>query len=286
MWLLSQVIGREVRTKDGVGIGRLADLTVRLGDDTGPHMVQRLLVERDRAPSLLVPWVAVYRVRTTDVETCYGTEELTACKVTSGADALLADEIMLARDVLDTQIVDVVGQRLARVADVVLARAPGGRLNLVGVEVGFGGVLRRLGLRRQASRAGEDAVAWTDVHLTSDRGHAVQLAAPRSAVHHLDVRGLAALIATLDTESATEVLAAREPGVAAGAVGIVDPVVAERLLRAMEDDDAAEIVAAMPDAHAARWRTRLARAPALLERRLEHTRVWPRRRRHADRSTS
>ena len=286
MWLFSQVIGREVRTVDGVAIGRLADLTVRLGDDTGPHSVERLLVDRSHAPSLMVPWAAVRRVRSDDVETVCSTEELTVLTVTSVGDALLEDEISLGRDVLDTQIVDVVGQRLARVADVVLARTPEGHLNLVGVEVGFGGVLRRLGLRRQAARAGEDAVAWSDVHLTSDRGHAVQLASPRSAVHHLDVRGLAALIASLDTESATEVLAARTPSVAADAVRIVEPVVAERLLRAMDEDDAAEIVAAMPEDHAAGWRTRLGRAPALLERRLEHTRVWPRRRRHADRPTS
>ena len=90
---------------------------------------------------------------------------------------------------IDTQIVDVVGQRLARVADVVLTRTADDRLELVGAEVGFGGVLRRLGLRRLAARDGEDCVAWTDLHLTSERGHAVQLATPRSAVHHLDAAG-------------------------------------------------------------------------------------------------
>ena len=59
-------------------------------------------------------------------------------EVTSAAEALASDEILLKRDVLDTQIVDVVGQRLARVADVLLARTAGGRLEALGVEVGFG----------------------------------------------------------------------------------------------------------------------------------------------------
>ena len=120
-------------------------------------------------------------------------------------------------------------------------------------------MLRRLGLRRLAARAGEDAVAWTDLHLTSDRGHAVQLATPRSAVHHLDARGLAGLVSRLDTESAAEVLAARGPGVAAEVIRASHPVVGERVLRAMPDTDAAEIVDAMPADHAARWRDRLAR---------------------------
>ena len=167
------------------------------------------------------------------------------------------------RDVLDTQIVDVVGQRLARVADVVLARTADNRLELVGVEVGFAGVLRRLGLHRLAARTGEDAVAWTDLHLTSERGHAVQLATPRSAVHHLDARGLAALVSRLDTESAAEVLATKGPGVAADVVRAAHPNVGERVLRALPDAHAAQIVAAMPAEHAARWQGRL--APGFLD---------------------
>ena len=76
-------------------------------------------------------------------------------------------------------------------------------------------------------------MAWTDLHLTSERGHAVQLATPRSAVHHLDARGLAALVSHLDTESAAEVLAVKAPGVAAEVVRAAHPSVAERVLRAL-----------------------------------------------------
>lgn len=241
---------------------------------------------RRRAPDLLVPWAVVGSFRPREVRLAPDAVDVMAYAVTSITDALTDDEILLGRDVLDTQIVDVVGQRLARVGDVVLARASGGRIDLVGVEVGFGGVLRRLGLRKQAARAGEDAVAWTDLHLTSERGHDVQLASPRSAVHHLDARGLASLIGRLGTDSATEVLAARTPDLAAEAVRSLDPVVAERLLRSMPESDAAEIVAAMPPEHAASWRARLGRAPALLARRLVRIRVSPHRRRSQDRRAS
>ena len=57
------------------------------------------------------------------------------------------------------------------------------------MDVGVGGVLRRLGLGTLAARAGENLIAFGDVHLASERGHVVQLGAPRSAVHHLDARG-------------------------------------------------------------------------------------------------
>jgi hypothetical protein len=257
--------------------GRLADLTVRLDEHAGPHLVERLLVQRHRAPDLLVPWAAIESFENTCV-LVRDTDDLTTFAITSTIDALDDDEILLVRDVLDTQIVDLVGQRLARVPDVVLTRIADDRLELVGAEVGFGGVVRRLGLRRLAARDGEDCVAWTDLHLTPERGHAVQLATPRSAVHHLDAVALAALVSRLDTESAAEVLAARGSHVAADVVRAADPAVGERMLSAMPDADATKILAAMPPEHATRWRARLAHSPALLGRRFIRSRVWPRRR--------
>ena len=277
MLSLSRVTGQDVLGPDGRPLGRLADLTVQLGEQAGPHLVERLLVRRHRAQDLLMPWAAIESFQHSGV-LALGTDDPTAFAITSTTDALGDDEILLVRDVLDTQMIDVVGQRLARVADVVLTRTADDRLELVGVEVGFGGVLRRLGLRRLAARDDEDVVAWTDLHLTSDRGHAVQLATPRSAVHHLDAAGLAALVSRLDTESAAEVLAATEPRVAADVVRAAHPFVGERVLRAMPDADAATIMAAMPAEHATRWRDRLAHSPAFLGRHFIRSRVWPRRR--------
>ncbi|MGE5693819.1 MAG: PRC-barrel domain-containing protein [Candidatus Sericytochromatia bacterium] len=272
---LSRLIGRDVRASDGEVVGTLRDLTARLGTPAGPHLVQRILV-RDGALELLIPWTAVEKFRHTDIALAPG--ELSRFRST----ALDDDEIFLVRDVLDTQIIDVVGHRLARVADVVLARSADNRLELVGVEVGFAGVLRRLGLQRVAARAPKDAVSWNDLHLTSERGHAVQLATPRSAVHYLDARGLAALVSRLDTESAAEVLTTREPNVAAEVVRIAHPVVVERVLRAVPGTHAKRIVSAMPAEHASHWRSRLAQAPRRLFLR---SGVWPRRR-HLPRRTT
>ena len=276
--LLSRMTGQDVLGPDGRVSGRLADLTVRLDGQARPHLVERLLVRRHRAADLLVPWAAIESFENTCV-LIRDTDDLTAFAITSTTDALGGDEIRLVRDVLDTQIVDLVGQRLARVADVVLTRTADDRLELVGAEVGFGGVVRRLGLRRLTARDGEDCVAWTDLHLTSERGHAVQLATPRSAVHHLDAAGLAALVSKLDTESAAEVLTVRGSRVAADVVRAAHPEVGERMLRAMPETDATQILAAMPPQHATRWRARLAHSPALLGRRFIRSRVWPRPRR-------
>lgn len=265
LWI-TRITGQQVLDADGLLVGRVADLSVELDHVSEPRVVQRLLIGRRHAPDLLVPWKAVADFGRYCVLLKAGHDA--AGQVDLDDQGLRADEILLLRDVLDTQVVDVVGQRLARVSDVALTRAADGRLELVGAEVGFGGVLRRLGLHRLATRAGEDVVDWADLHLTSERGHTVQLNSPRSAVHHLDESGLAALVDRLDVESAADVLAATKPMVAAGVIHAWDPAVSEQVLRAMPGADSADIVAAMPAAHAKRWRARLARTPRRPGRRL------------------
>ncbi|MCB0937781.1 MAG: magnesium transporter [Mycobacterium sp.] len=276
MLFLSRVTGQDVLGPDGRVIGRLVDLTADLVEDSGPHLVDRVVVKRGRGALLLLPWESVANVGRDQLVLGVDAAGTDRYVVDDLAEALADQEILLVRDVLDTQIVDVVGQRLARVADVVLTPTPDGHLELIGVEVGFGGVLRRLHL--PVLRSGEDVVVWADLHLTSERGHAVQLATPRAAVHHLDARGLAELVSRVDTESATEILATRNPEVAAEVVRVAHPTVGERVLRAMPAALATRIVAAMPAEHAGRWRATLQHMPALRGRRLLRSHVWPRRR--------
>nr|WP_090343103.1 magnesium transporter [Mycolicibacterium malmesburyense]CRL73906.1 Mg/Co/Ni transporter MgtE with CBS domain protein [Mycolicibacterium malmesburyense] len=277
MLLLSRIARRKIVGPDGRAIGRVVDVTARPGSDGNLPVVEHVVLSGHRVPDALVPCQAVNFGHPQHIR-------LTADRGGSPvgtAEELADDEIMLVRDVLDTQIVDITGQRLTRVADVVLARRHDGMLEVVGVEVGFDAVLRRLGLGWVAKRLPRDAIAWTDLHLTSERGHAVALQSPRAAVHLLDARGLAALVARLDTESAAEVLGTKEAAVAADVIRASHPVDAERMLRALPEGKAADVVAAMPTDHATRWRDRLSASasPLLRGRHFLRSGVWPRRRR-------
>ena len=185
-----------------------------------------------------------------------------------------SDELLLCRDVLDTQIVDVVGHRLARVADVAMARTASGDLEILAVDIGFARVLERLNLERLGGGRPDESISWTDLHLTSDRGHLVQLASPASAVHRLTDGDLAALVARLDLESATEVLEEAGPVRAAGAITHATAPVGERLLRALSDEERSRILEHMPEDHAHRWRHRIRRGRPLLGRRFFRGQGW------------
>ncbi len=118
-------------------VGRLSDFIVRTQRFFEPQLIDRLVVSRRRARR----WCC--RGRWCPTSAPVGSvlaatgNELTGFETASLTQALAHDEILLRRDVPDTQIVDVAGQRLARVADVLCARTRGVRLEILGVEVGI-----------------------------------------------------------------------------------------------------------------------------------------------------
>ena len=243
---LSSLTGRSVRTADGRVGGVVRDLTVRLGGER--PRVEQLLVVR-RGIRHLVPWsaVALDGVRVV-VMGEQADELLRADRLNVEGDGLDldADVLLLARDVLDCQIVDLKGHRLTRASDVVLSRTPEGGLELVGVEVGFAAMLRRLGFEWFAQRLRRQVVPMDELHLSSVRGHQVQLSVSTSAVHGLDAAGLSHLVTRLDVAKATGVLDAVGPGRAAEALLKTHPVVGRRLMSALPDRQSSRVRRHLP----------------------------------------
>jgi hypothetical protein len=150
----------------------------------------------------------------------------------------------------------------------------GDGLEVAAVDVGFRTVVRRLGLERLAQRLPEQAIDWEDLHLTSARGHDVQLAVPASALHRLERDDLAQLLARLPTEDAADIAAAVDPSLAAAAIARSDPEVGTRVALAMEEDEAEPVLAAVPGEQGRRLRH--LRRDRAVRRRFERHRSWRR----------
>lgn len=229
--LLSEQLGRPVRTASGRRLGRVADLTVRLGP--ARPQVDHLLVRSGRSTGCLVGWNDVARSTPTEVVLRADAHLL---RVHPARPPLETDELLLARDVMDTQVVDLHGQRLSRVSEVLLSPA-GPTPEVVAVDLGTAALLRRIGLGRLMLRFPPVAVAWTDLHLTSRRGHLVQLSTDAASFRRLDARGLAELLARLSTRKAADVLHAVAPARAAAALRRSHPHTGRRLVRALGTDE-------------------------------------------------
>jgi sporulation protein YlmC with PRC-barrel domain len=185
----------------GRPLGRIADVEVE-ASERFPRIIA-LRVERGREVTRM-PWEQVEQMDTAGA---------VVHEARDGGEFSYDGRILrLGRDVLDAQVVDLAGKRLARVGDVVLARQ-GRDLRAVAVEVGLAPVARRLGLRRLARRLREETLGWDGVYLASGRGHRVQLDHRAADVHRLSHDELMALVARLPPARGAEVLDVARPGI-------------------------------------------------------------------------
>ena len=183
---LTDLLGRPVVAADGRRLGRLVDLAVDHGE---------------RYPRVTA--VAVRAGRTVTVWPWRALRSLGPPVVVDPGPGEARADLYLARDLLDAQVVDIAGRRLARVSEIELA-VHGGALRAMAVDVGLGSLVRRLGLERLANRIGDEMIGWDGLHFASGRGHQVQLANPAAAVHALDSAELMEVISRLPPERGDE----------------------------------------------------------------------------------
>ena len=233
---LSSLLGRWVRAADGRRLGRVVEVTVVATE--GHPRVDLIGVGRHRSVDF------VFMVG--DFDDLGGRDLLLVegADIMAAADDWATARLRLNRDVLDCQIIDLAGKRVARVCEVLLARV-GDEHHMVGVEVGVAGVLRRLGLHRLANRIPREVVDWADLTLTAQRARTLQLAATAAAVRRLDPDQLAAVLAHIPVQHAVEILRVAHPIDAAGALTAAHPHLGTRLLHALPTTDRDAVLASM-----------------------------------------
>ncbi|MGI8586970.1 MAG: magnesium transporter [Chloroflexia bacterium] len=182
------------------------------------------------------------------------------------------DEIALAHQVMDRQIIDVHGRRVVRVHDLQLTRT-NGHYRLVGIDATPRAMLRRLGLEGPAngvlrllgkSRAlGDSCIPWNQLdpvaigpagiplktdHTELGRLHPADLA---DIVEQLDQTAGGYLLASLDAETAADTLQEVEPESQASLMEQLDTERAADILDRMPPDEAADLLADLSEQRAA-----------------------------------
>lgn len=241
------LIDRPVLNQAGDEVGRLVDLVARVhGGDTYPAVTGLVVrVARRRA---FLDAAAIDRVGHRSVTLRTARMDLREFRRREG-------EVLLARDILDHQLVDTDEVQVIRAADLYLAQV-GGQVRLVGVDVSLQTLLRRLGPKRWRSRPTPDRVIdWDAIESfgasSGDSGAAsaaVRLRTPHTALRKLRPAELADVLEGLERSARQEVLASLDQETAADALEEMEPEDLTTLLREVSAERAAALVERMePD---------------------------------------
>ena len=247
---VSGLTGAPVVHSSGIEVGRLVDLVVRWEGEPYPPLTG-LVVRVGRQ----LTWVSADKIGELEQRKVV----LRSAKVDLRQFARRDNEVKLVDDVIDHQMVDVDGVRVFRAADLFLARVGGG-YRLVGADVGFSTLVRRLGPARWRARPQPDRVIdWAAIQPFSDPGEPVRLSRANSELRRLRPGELAdlleelgrsqrqELLAALDAETAADALEEMESDELAVLLRDADPEQAASLLAEMEPDEAAEALRDLDD---------------------------------------
>jgi len=141
---LSTLFHRSIFDIEGHRLGVLKDVSVSLRETfpivtglvvtpVGPRLIA--LGNND----MVIPWSQVENLEAERIHLTIGQERIASYTPHQ-------DELLLGRDLLDTQIVDTQGFRVVKVNDLKLAQIKG-TARLIGADISFSGLLRRLAAR-------------------------------------------------------------------------------------------------------------------------------------------
>ena len=257
MIYLSQLVGNPVLDVNGEKIGTVSDLGIAT-KEVFPRVTSLAFMGPGKTP-FMISWrkyvesydehVVHLKVSATDIRFSY----------------LQSDEVLIARDILNKQIVDTQGMRVVRVNDLKLSDTSSSQLRLLGADVGARGLLRTFAplcetiAVKVSSAFGkplpERLIAWSYMNLVDRNLSDVQLSVTHKTlddmhpadiadiIERLDPRLRGQVFAQLDDEQRADAMAEFDDDhMAVELMGGMAEMDASRLLSAMDPDDAAELV--------------------------------------------
>ncbi|MGC8485046.1 MAG: magnesium transporter MgtE N-terminal domain-containing protein [Candidatus Baltobacteraceae bacterium] len=253
---ISELVGKRV-TIDELPIGKIGDFLVNHPEATFPQ-IDGFLVKTAQG------------ARFAPMDSVLGIERGGAVSLSSAPKEPAPPEgesLYLVADLLDKQIVDIDGRKVVRINDLEVART-GGQLRVVAADIGFAGLLRRLGLHKLGERLSpalheripRAMIAWDSVAPIREVNPShVHLSVTASKLARLHPSDLAEIIGNLSSTEAATVVKQLDDEVAADAFEHLDAQTQRELIEnvgtaraadiieEMDSDDAADLLAELPE---------------------------------------
>jgi len=249
---LSDFIKKPVLSPSGKKIGKLTDVIV--SSDHSYPIMKALEVSIPGNKTINISWRYVAKLGK-EVILKYPLEEINDYTIQK-------HDIVLLKDVMDRQVVDIEGKKIRRVNDIKISPT-NGHYHVIGVDIGVNGILRRLSLNRIAKPLGitsnEDLISWKDIDPVESDYSKVKLKVPKQKIKKLHPADMAEIVDqlglneslnilnSLDDESAADTLEEVSPERQVSLLEGMDSQRAAEILDEMSPDDAADVLADLPE---------------------------------------
>jgi CBS domain-containing protein len=249
----SNLLGLRVRGPAGEVLGRVTDLIVATGEAYPPV---ESLVLKAHGKRLQIAWGWVAAI------TPQGLQVQGDARPSAPPAARPEGRLSLREDLLDRQIVDVEGAKLVRVNDLHFI-AVNGALRLAHVDVGFRGLVRRMGWEPAVDGAialfspgatyftSDQLLAWKLVQPLDRSPGKVRLDVAQRALAGMHPADLAEILEELDRDQRTVLLQRLDVETAAGALEEAPAEITAQLLEEVPPEKAAHILEEMAPNEAA-----------------------------------
>lgn len=252
---VSELLKKSVLDKMGEPIGALTDFLLVPGN-IFPR-ISAIVISRGKK-AFVIPWESVNIFNRRIISVSIKGKDLIPREI-------LEEEMLLCRDLLDKQIVDIDGAKVVRVNDLKLGEFHG-QLCLMAADVGLRGLVRRMGLEYHGDKLArflgykipKNLISWNYLQSLKPKLTRLALNIPRhklSELHPADIAHIlsqipqkdrAAIIDTLDIETAAETLEEMGTSDQASIIEDLDAEHASNILEHMAPDEAADVLQDLP----------------------------------------
>lgn len=245
---VSELIGNKVLDRSGEIIGFIKDFTAVRGEIF--PQIDNFVIKKE-GNLYLLPWEDIKLFN----------REFTLCKSSAGEIKLkepTEEDIFVMKDIMDKQIVDINGAKLVRVNDLKI-REVGEKLCIIAVDVGFRGLLRRLGLkgkggkfwRALVKRIPYDLISWGFIQPLEPKITKLVLSIPKDVLSQQHPYDIANILAKLPPDEQGSLIESIGVEKVAEALPELDDKRQVEIMERLEKEKAADILEAMPPDEAA-----------------------------------
>lgn len=249
-FFVSEFLGEPVLDVARKPVGKIRDFLVATGEKSTCPKITGLLL-RDGFETFVLPWEDVAIFTRTAVRTRLSREDVLH-------RAPLEDEIFLAKDLLDKQIVDINGVKVVRVNDLKLD-VVSGDLVLTAADVGIRGIVRRVfgaGITPRGGRFSDRSlparlIPWDSMQPLHPKLDKLATTLPQEKLARLHPADIAEIMSQVSVKERTEVFKKLDVETAAETLHELTPEMQVEILEDLSAPQASEILEQMPADEAA-----------------------------------